>query len=124
MTAPLTLPRPLADPIPCVDGRFAVGCLRRQISVPGLRSRARSLRQRLTMIVGARESAEIAAIADAGAGHEEAHVGRLRMGRLSRCRRQHCGGQTKANSRNDPVCRNHRFLRSFSGVCFQHNVII
>jgi hypothetical protein len=46
--------------------------------VPGLAAGARCLRQRLTIIVGAGETAEIAAVADADAGNEEAGVGRLR----------------------------------------------
>src|ERR1700694_3410405 len=73
------LPRTLADAVACIHRGLAVGGLRREISVPGLRARTRGLRQRLALIVGAGETAEVAAIADAGGGHEETGVGRLRL---------------------------------------------
>src|SRR6185312_1731715 len=50
------------------------GPLRGQISVPGLAGSAGSLRQRRTMRVGTGEPAEVGALADALAGHEEGHV--------------------------------------------------
>ena len=76
------LPGALADAVARIHGRLAVGGLRREVGVPGLDSTcagARGLRQRLAMIVGAGKAAEIAAIADAVAGQEEAGVGRLRL---------------------------------------------
>src|SRR5436309_3197027 len=93
------LPRPLADAIARVDGRCAVGGLRREIGAPGLAARSGRLRQCLAVIVGAGEPAEIAAIADAVAGQEEAGVGRLRLrGRAGESR---YGGKRKACRRND-----------------------
>src|SRR5436305_2074980 len=73
------LPRTLADAVARVLRGLAVGGLRRQIRAPGFRARARRLRQRLAIIVGARKAAEIAAIADAGAGDEKRGAGALCM---------------------------------------------
>jgi len=74
-------------------------------------SGAHCLRQRLTIIVGAGETAEIATIADADAGDEEAGVGRLRLRRLSRENRERGGPDTKADARKNPGETRHRFLR-------------
>jgi hypothetical protein len=74
------LPRALADAVFRIDGGLAVGGLGREISAPGLAARARCLRQGLAVMVGAGEPAEIAAIADAVAGQEEAGIGGLRLG--------------------------------------------
>src|SRR5439155_9001378 len=93
------LPRPLADAIARVDGRCAVGGLRREIGAPGLAARSGRLRQCLAMIVGAGEPAEIAAIADAVAGQEETGIGGLRLrGRAGESR---YGGERKARRRDD-----------------------
>src|ERR1043166_2609797 len=59
------LPRPLADAVAGILRRLAVGGLRRQIGAPGFAAGAGSLRELLAIIVGARQPAEIAAIADA-----------------------------------------------------------
>jgi hypothetical protein len=45
--------------------------------VPGFGAGTRGLRQRLTIIVGAGETAEVAAVADAGAGQKKTGVGGL-----------------------------------------------
>src|SRR5437899_2938402 len=73
------LPRALPDAIARVDGRLAVGGLRREIGVPGVLAGARRLRERLAMLVGALQSAEVRPLAGARAGDEEGHVGRLRV---------------------------------------------
>ena len=73
------LPRSLADAVARIDGRLAVGGLRREVGAPGFAAGAGGLRQRLAVIVGAGEAAEIAAIADAVAGQEETGIGRLRL---------------------------------------------
>ena len=65
------LPRPLADAVARIHGGLAVGGLGREIGAPGLGAGARGLRQRLAVIVGAGETAEIGAVADADAGDEE-----------------------------------------------------
>src|SRR5947207_12007279 len=65
------------------------------------------------MIVGAGETAEIAAIADADAGDEETGVGRLRLRRLSRENGERGGPQTKTRARDNLGERRHRFLRFF-----------
>src|SRR5690606_39093103 len=81
-------PRPGADALAGVDGGLAVSRLRRQIGAPCFRARTGGLRQRLTMVVGAGEAAEVAAVADALTGDEEAHGRRLRRG--GRGRREQC----------------------------------
>src|SRR5262249_30239284 len=78
------LPGPLADAVLRVHRRLAVGRLRRKIGAPGFRPRPRGLRQRLAMTVGAGNAAEIAALARAVAGQEEAGAGGLRRGRRGR----------------------------------------
>src|SRR5439155_10348245 len=93
------LPWSLADAIARIHRGRTVGRLRREIGVPGLATGSGRLRQRLAVIVGAGETAEIAAIADAVAGQEEAGVGRLRLrGRAGESR---YGGKRKACRRND-----------------------
>jgi hypothetical protein len=54
------------------------------------------------MIVGAGETAEVAAIADADTGDEETGVGRLRLRRLSRENRERGGPETKTQARKNP----------------------
>src|SRR4030095_9094412 len=78
------LPRSLADAVLCIDSGLAVGRLRREIGAPGFCARTRGLRQRLAVPVGAGNAAEIAALAGAVAGQEEAGGGGLCGGR--RCR--------------------------------------
>src|SRR5215472_12585231 len=73
------LPRPFADPVLCVDRGLAVRGLGREIGMPGLGSGAGRLRQRLAVLVGAVDAAEIGALARAGAGQEEAGTARLRL---------------------------------------------
>src|SRR5947208_17198760 len=91
------LPGSLADAVARIHGGLAVGGLRRQIRAPDLWSAGTcGLRQRLTVIVGAGEATEIAAIADAVAGQEETGVGRLR-----RCRLRGDYGNGEAERRND-----------------------
>ena len=48
--------------------------LRAQIGVPGARARCDRGGERLAVRVGAREAAQVAALARAGAGDEEAHA--------------------------------------------------
>jgi hypothetical protein len=94
------LPRPLADAVARVDGGLTVGGLGRKISAPGFNSGsigARGLRQRLALIVGAGETAEIAAIADAGAGQEEAGGSRLRACGV-RCKSAGCEEETRGET--------------------------
>src|SRR5260370_26575869 len=72
-------PRPFADAVARIRGRRSVGCLRREKGAPGLRAGAHGLRQRLAVIVGPGQTAEVAAVADANRGPEEAGVRRLRL---------------------------------------------
>ena len=67
-------PRAFADAVARVHRRLAVGGLRRQISAPDLGTCASRLGQGLAMPVGTSKAAEIAALAGAVAGEEEAHV--------------------------------------------------
>ena len=67
-------------------------------------TRSGCLRQRLAVIVGTGETAEIAAIADAGAGHEEADIGGLCLCGLRRDKRRRdkgYGGERDARGRNN-----------------------
>ena len=70
------LPRSAPDAVLRIDRAGALG---RQIGAPGLPARARGLRERLAVAVGAVEPAEIAAIAGTGAGDEEGHRILLRL---------------------------------------------
>src|SRR5262245_27338499 len=90
------LPRALADAVLCIDSRLAVGCLCREIGVPGLCACAGGLRQRLAVPVGSRNAAEIAALARAVACQEEAGVGGLCEGR-----RWCDGGEREAGCRGE-----------------------
>ncbi len=99
------LPGSLADAVARIHGRLAVGCLCREIGAPNLDSGsigARGLRQCLTVVVGTGETAEVAAVADAGRGQEETGVGRLRLRGLSRKNREGRRGQTEARTRENP----------------------
>src|SRR5262249_20520974 len=100
------LPRPLADAVACVHRRLTVGRLGREVGAPGLRARAGRLRQRLAMIVGASEPAEIAAIADAVTGQKEGGVGGLRLCRCA-CESRH-GGKRQKYRRDGPGEAVHR----------------
>src|ERR1700737_1659272 len=85
------LPGSLADAVARVHGWLTVDSLGREIGAPGFYPGsvgARGLRQGLTVIGGAGETAEVAAIADAGRGQEETGVGRLRLRRSSRKHRE------------------------------------
>src|SRR5262249_6481759 len=68
-------PRAAANAVARVDGLAAARRLRAEIRAPGLAAGASALRERLAMTVGAFKPAEIGALAGAGAGDEERHVG-------------------------------------------------
>src|SRR5712691_4002169 len=103
-------PRPLADAVTRIHGWLTVGGLGREISAPGLRAGARGLRQRLAVIVGPGETAEVAAVADANRGQEETGVGRLRLRGLNRNKRERgCRRETG----EEPGESRHRILRLF-----------
>jgi hypothetical protein len=67
-------PRPLTTAVAGGDGRRPGGGLSAQIGLPGARARSDRGGERLAMRVGAREAAQVAALARAGAGDEEAHA--------------------------------------------------
>ena len=71
-----------ADPIAGIDRGRPGRCLAAQIGAPRLAARAGRLRQCLALLIGSRQAAEVGPLAGAGAGHEEAHIGRLRCGLL------------------------------------------
>jgi hypothetical protein len=73
------LPRPVANAITRIDRRLSVSGLGAQICSPGLASRAMTLRQLLTMLIGTFKSAEIGALAWPSARDKECHVRRLRQ---------------------------------------------
>jgi hypothetical protein len=83
------LPWAVADAVARIDARLAVGRLGAEVGAPGFAARAVALRQRLAVLVGALDAAEVGALAGPGAGDEERHVGRLRQLRR-RCRRGCC----------------------------------
>src|SRR5437764_640496 len=96
------LPRTLADPVARIDGGFAVGRLGAEIGVPSAAARAGRLGQLLAMPVGTFEAAEIGALANGGARHEEAHAGLLRVGCTGNAERQH-----DRDGAERPWCRRH-----------------
>src|SRR5215475_6944202 len=57
------LPRAVANAVTRIDRRLAVGSLGAQIGAPGSSSRAMTLRQLLTILVGTFKAAEIGALA-------------------------------------------------------------
>jgi hypothetical protein len=71
------LPGAGADPVARVDRSRA---LRTEIGVPRLATRAGGLRERLTLLVGAFEAAEVPTLSRASTGDEERHVRLLRVG--------------------------------------------
>src|SRR6266699_1308274 len=73
------LPRTVANAVTRIDGRLSVGTLGAQIGAPGFSSRAMTLRQLLTILVGTFKAAEIGALAGPHAGDKERHVRRLRQ---------------------------------------------
>src|SRR5262244_2316823 len=73
------LPRTTANAVTRIDGRLSVGRLGAQIGAPGFSSRAMTLRQLLTILVGTFKAAEIGAFAEPHAGDKERHVRRLRQ---------------------------------------------
>src|SRR5439155_24547790 len=81
------LPWTLANAVMRIDGRLSVDSLGAQISAPGFSSRAMTLRQLLTILVGAFKAAEIGALAGPCAGDKEGHVRRLRQLRRRLLRR-------------------------------------
>src|ERR1051325_8540985 len=83
------VPRAAADAVARVHGWLAVRCRRAEIRVPRLAACTGGLRQRLTLTVRARQSAEVRAVAATGARDEERH----RLGRLRPLRRRLPGGR-------------------------------
>src|ERR1700730_11244662 len=81
-----SLPRPVPNAVACVDGWAGTCCLGAEIGMPSLAARARRLRQRLTMTIGALQPAEIRAFARPRAGHKKRHVRRLGWRLLCLCR--------------------------------------
>src|SRR3954453_8705307 len=77
------LPGAFADAVPGIHRWLTVSSLGRKVSAPGFRTGTRGLREGLTMIVGAGETAEVSAIADTVGGDKERRVGRLRLSCLS-----------------------------------------
>ena len=91
------VPGAAANPIARVDGRGGPGRGLAQIRAPRAASRTGRLCQRLTVFVGAREAAQVRAIAETDAGDEKAHwllwSLRFLLRRLSaRSRRHHQHG--------------------------------
>ena len=80
------LPRALADAVARIDRRLAAAFLGAEIGAPGLAARAVALRQRLAVLVGPRDAAEVGALAGPRAGDEERHLRRLRQRRRRRRR--------------------------------------
>ncbi len=93
-------PRPLADAVAGVDGsrarRDVAGA---EVGAPGAAARTDRGRQLLAMRVGARQAAEVAAIAGTGAGDEEAHRARLRCRHTGR--HQGSGGRSRNGDGED-----------------------
>src|SRR5688572_21833215 len=92
------VPRTIADAVAGVYRRLVLRGRGAEVGAPDFASGARRCREVLAMAIGAGEAAEVATVADAGAGDEEAHrlLGRLRLvlsGRF-RCEGgcQHCKG--------------------------------
>src|SRR5262245_44675080 len=101
------LPGAASDPVAGVDGTVA---LRAQIGAPGLAAGACHLRQLLAVPIGAIEAAEIGALAGAGAGDEEAHVGLLRVDSGAQAERQRCdrgSSDRQAHLRGHGSCSRH-----------------
>src|SRR5262249_14797345 len=73
------LPWTIANAVTRIDGRLSVDSLDAQIGAPGFSSRAMTLRQLLTILVGTFKAAEIGAFAEPHAGDKERHVRRLRQ---------------------------------------------
>src|SRR3954471_24347548 len=78
------LPRSLADAVARGDGWLAVGGLRGEISAPGLAAGPAGLGQLLALRIGPLQATEIGAFTRTVGGHEERHVGRLRLCRWRR----------------------------------------
>jgi hypothetical protein len=68
-----------ADAVTRIDGRLSGTSLGAEVGVPGVIARAHGGSQRLAVRVGSGEPAEIAAIAEAHAGHEKGHGVALRL---------------------------------------------
>jgi hypothetical protein len=69
------LPWTFADAVARVDRRLAVGRLSAEIGVPSVAAGSRGLRQLLANSIRPRQAAEVGALAGAGTGHKEGHVG-------------------------------------------------
>src|SRR5262245_21839977 len=69
-------PRAFADAVTRVDRWLSGTSLSAEIGVPSMTAGADSRRERLTVRVSARKSAEVSAFADTHAGDEESHFGR------------------------------------------------
>jgi hypothetical protein len=77
----------------------------------GRPARSGGCRKLLAVIVRASEASQIATVTDPDTRYEETRICRLRMRCLSFRGNQKSGNYAEANPRNDPVCRNHRFLQ-------------
>src|SRR5436190_1181767 len=101
------LPRTVADAIARVDCLRAGRRTRAEIRAPGVISRAGRCCERLTMLVCARQPAEIRALAGTRAGHEKSHGRLLRLCNTATAeneQRDRCGPAESPNG--------HRLLRS------------
>src|SRR5690606_29119033 len=74
------LPGTVADTIARVDGLGAVARLGAEVGAPRALAHARRCRERLAVLVRARDPAQVGPVADADARYEERHIGRLRGG--------------------------------------------
>src|SRR5439155_2108218 len=100
------LPGAAPDAVLGIDRCLAALRLRAQISAPGLVAGARRLRELLAFRIRAGKPAEIAALADPGAGHEKGHGRLLRLRAGAKTQRQQSGrredGQTYCPVHCDP----------------------
>src|SRR5688572_6831143 len=82
-------PRALADAIARVDRRLPVRGRRAEIRAPGAIPCSRCGRQRLAVLIGSRQPAEVGPVARSGAGDEETHLILLRRHAQGSNGRQH-----------------------------------
>ena len=85
------LPRALADAIARIDAFGAARLGRAEVGAPVCKGRTRRLCERLTMGIGAGKSAEIGAVALAGAAYKECH-GLLRRHGRRQAQSRRCNG--------------------------------
>ena len=86
-------PRPLADAVAGVHGRHVGGDLLAQVGTPGAVAGTCRRGERLALLVGAGQAAEVGAVAGPGAGDEEAHAG-LAAGHAA------AGGEQRGSNRH------------------------